>query len=276
MKFFHSLVALPTFYPGTREFWSDIFGSIQPRFPEWFHLTTKSKLPLFIHDLRHPWIEENLVWLEQRLDPTNDLCVAQSALQISDKEGRIIPANLFTRLEIDNSRVGIKRDGWSNMQNRLLEINKCPAALQQVTYLYIDVYTDTSDPGEKPSELLADVLSAMANLKKLRWGIPGKSNEFFSKVFARRDLQLSSITHLVLGALAQHIITICPNVERLEGGSYYHHWSWSMVPWSRDENSAKELLQTASGTLKLTSLSYDDRYRGWNVQTVRGKYTEAD
>ncbi|KAF2704602.1 hypothetical protein K504DRAFT_120956 [Pleomassaria siparia CBS 279.74] len=144
-------------------------------------------------------------------------------------QGRTVPADLFSRLEIDNNRYGINREGWGNMRDRVEEMSECPVALQQVTYLYMDVYVDgygSMDAGEENMELLAGVLSAMPNLESLHWGVPAEANEFFECVLARRELQLPSVAHLVVGAFAQHMVSVCPRLRSLEGGSYFNHWSW--------------------------------------------------
>lgn len=274
MKLFKALFTLTPLALCSQALQTRLLDLFELQSPSWFPVST---IPLFIHDLRHHWIEENIAWLERRPYPTNDLCVANSALRNGKIHGRAVPADLFDRLNIDNNRAGIERKGWVNMRDRLKEISKCPVALQQVTYLYIDVYDDEwpMDPGEKSIQLLADVLSAMPNLKRIKWGIPAKANKFFEKVFAQQSLQLPSITHLVVGAFAQHMVSICPNLERLEGGKYNHHWSWSDGPWGRENNPEKLLLQEASRVPTITSLSFQDRRQKWNRQLVRGKTARA-
>jgi hypothetical protein len=272
MKLFKTLVPLTFLALCSQALRTRLFDLLGVQIPSWLLVPTMSKLPLFIHDLRHNWIEENIAWLERRPYPTNDLCVANSALRNGEIEGHAVPTDLFDRLDIDNNRFGINRKGWINMQDRLEEISKCPVALQQVTYLYIDVYVDEwlMDPGEKTIQLLADVLSAMPNLKRVRWGIPVKANKFFEKVFAQQGLQLPSITHLVVvSAFAQHMVSICPNLQSLEGGDYRHG------SWDRENTPTKLLLQEVSRVPTIASLSFQSGWDRWNRQLVRGKTTRA-
>lgn len=278
MRLFNTLATLTLLALCSQAFWTRLSDRLRLQIPSRLRVPTISKLPLFMHDLRHCWIKENIAWLERRPDPTHDLCVASSALRNGGIEGHSVPADLFARLDIDNNRAGINRQGWINMRDRLEEISECPVALQQVTYLYIDVYVHDDglmDPGKNIIQSLADVLSAMPNLKRLQWGIPAQANRYFEEVFARRGLHLPSITHLVVSAFAQHMVSICSNVERLEGGSYNHHWSWNHGSWDRENNPAKLLLQEASRSPTITSLSFQDRYQDWNRQLVRGKTTRA-
>jgi hypothetical protein len=274
MKLFNALASLPLLALCSQTLQTHLFERLPLQISSGLQVSTTSKLPLFIDDRHHPWIEENIAWLEQRSDPTNDLCAAGSALRNEGIGGRAVPADLFDRLEIDNNRYGIEPEGWVNLRDRLKEISKCPVALQQVTYLYIDVYVDEDvpmDPDEKTIQLLANVLSAMPNLKGLEWGIPARANKFIGEVFARRSLQLPSITHLIVGGFAHNMVTICPNLERLEVKSYYHHWSWDHWPWDQEENSAMLLLQEASRVPTITSLSFEEQQRKWDRQLVRGK-----
>jgi hypothetical protein len=187
MKHFQTLVTITLLALCSQELQTRLLDYLQPLLPSSLRISTRSELPPFIHDLRHHWIEENIAWLEERPDPTNDLCVANSALRNGEIEGRVVPADLFDRLEIDNNRAGIGRKGWINMRDRLQEISECPVALQQVTYLYMDVHDSEltmMDLDEKIIHLLADVLSAMPSLKRIRWGIPAQANKFFDRVFA--------------------------------------------------------------------------------------------
>jgi hypothetical protein len=280
MKHFQTLVTITLLALCSQALQTRLLDYLQLQFSTDLRISSRSKLPLFIHDLRHDWIEENIAWLERRPDLANDLCVANSALRNGEIEGRTVPTDLFDRLEIDNNRFGINRKEWINMRDRLKEISKCPVALQQVTYLYMDVYVDEDglmDPGEKNIQLLADVLSAMPNLKRLSWGIPAQANKFFDRVFAQQGLQLPSVTHLVVGALAQHMVSICPNLEKLEGESYYHHWSWSWShgSWDWEKDPAKLLLQEASRAPTIVSLSFQAGRHKWNRRLVRGKIMKA-
>ena len=107
MKLFNTLATLTLLALFSQALRTRLFDRLQLQIPSWLRVPTTSKLPLFIHDLRHHWIEENIAWLERRPDPTNDLCVASSALRSGEIEGRAVPADLFDRLDIDNNRAGI-------------------------------------------------------------------------------------------------------------------------------------------------------------------------
>ena len=276
MKLLKALATPTLLALGSHAFLTGLYGRFQPQAPIWLRLPARSKLPLFVHDFNHPWIKQNTTWLEQRPDPTSDLCVAGSALGNRKIEGHAVPTDLFHNLEIVNQRTGTDRAGWINLRDRLNEISKCPAALQQVTYLHIDVYVGKEglmNPGEEIIQLLADVLSKMPNLKKLHWGFPSDANTYLDKVFAQRGLRLPSITHLIVGAYSQYMVSICPNLEKLEGGSYSHHWSWNDVPYDREDSPAMVLLQEASRAPTIVSLSFTKTREEWNTQIVRGKTT---
>lgn len=140
------------------------------------HLLKESKLPQFVHDLRHPWINENKDWLEQRETPYQDLCDLDSPLRSGGIDGHVYPTDLFKRLEVDNDgAVGTSRSGWGNALGRLRELKDCPAALNDVNHFYINIYIsdgmygsrkESFNPGHQIPQLFADVLVAMPNLKR--------------------------------------------------------------------------------------------------------------
>jgi hypothetical protein len=137
MKLFNALASLPLLALCSQALQTHLFERLLLQISSGLRVSTTSKLPLFINDLRHHWIEENIAWLEQRLDPTNDLCAAGSTLRNEGIEGRAIPADLFDRLEIDNNRYGINRkEGWVNMRDRLKEIDKCLVATTSYVFVY--------------------------------------------------------------------------------------------------------------------------------------------
>ncbi|CAI6332448.1 unnamed protein product [Periconia digitata] len=229
------------------------------------HMTSlvETRLPVFVHDLRHSWIEDkaNLAWLEQRPDPLHDLCDPSGEIE-GQPPSRVIPRDLFDRLDIDNNRYqlprgeSVDRHAWINLQNRLEEMKKCPAALQQVTYLNLEIFLsafDEVDPNENTIELLADVLLSMPNLAMLRWNIPTAFNPRFEKTFARRGVKLMGVTHLTVGSKGHFIISVCPNIEDLKNEIPVHYCSWK--PRLRWEESIDVLLQVFSGAKKLRNLS---------------------
>jgi len=238
-----------------------------------------TKLPIFVHDIDHPWVKDkkNIACLERRLDPIRDLCYP-TVEGVENAGDCAIPLDLFDRLRIDNNcyeiinkKDGVNRYAWTNLNDRLEEMSKCQAALEQVTYLYIDTYMSTEyEPDTAVVELFAEVLSLMPNLERIRWGLPSSSGARFGEIFALKKLELPSVKYLVLGAEAHFMVNICPNITELGAGHYNHHYSWNSLSWN-DTKPFKNLLKAASTAENLTSLSIQiDKYGGWSPQSVRG------
>lgn len=242
-------------------------------------LAVGKRLPIFVYDLKHDWVENpaNLAWLERQWDTNRDLCFESNA---GGKElhSRSIPSDLFERLDIDNNRYAlplanqVDRRAWVNFRNRLQEIKECPKALQQVTFLHMDIYpkeNDFADLSEEVIELFADVLSSMPNLQHIRWGLPSAANAAIEKVFTRREVQLMNVTNLTAGSMGHFMISVCPNIETLSGGSYSHHWSWTdRSNW--ESNSSMALIRATSGAKKLTHFHIHRDRRYWSPEVVRG------
>lgn len=245
-----------------------------------------SKIPQFIEDLNHPWIKENKQWLEQRPNPIRDLCDPDSPLRKGNEDGRGLPLDLFHWLEVDNNRCGIQRSGWDNALQRLREIKDCPAALNDVQHLHIDIYLsgemygnapEPPDPGVEISQLFVDVLSSMPNLKRIDWGIPPESTPFLGAYFARQNLTLPTIKHLSLGAFSEYLVPVCPNLEQLHAGTYTDHWSWSNNFSSSEEPSPyQRLIQATKDSVKITTFCFSSGDGGWTSQVVQGSDPTAD
>lgn len=100
-----------------------------------------SRIPQFILDARHPWIQENKNALERLPDPKHAVCSLDSSLRFPNSSSPLTyPSDLFRYLEIDNNRGGVDRAGWSNAVSRLKEMTDCPAALQDVEAFKVEIF----------------------------------------------------------------------------------------------------------------------------------------
>ncbi|KAL6804915.1 hypothetical protein GGI42DRAFT_323178 [Trichoderma sp. SZMC 28013] len=221
-------------------------------------ILTSSKIPVFIKDIDHPWLNENLKWLENRHDPFKELCDPNSEIY-RGVDGRVCPSDLFNRLQIDNNRWGLKRTPWRNARERLREMRDCPMALDSVKHLYIDIYVsdgdygtryDSPNPGDDIPELFADVLTLMHNLERIDWRVPAESAEYFEVVFSERSLSLPSVIHLVPSQSSFYLIPMCPNLRVLEA--------------SVSRSTQESLLESASKVPSIQSLKFDAGHM-WSV-----------
>ncbi|KAI1271750.1 hypothetical protein F5Y07DRAFT_382098 [Xylaria sp. FL0933] len=205
---------------------------------------SKSRIPQFILDARHPWIIENQSRLESLPDAGAYLCSVsgQSTTDVSGEQssavgnGLDLPPDLFDYVEIDNIRGQVYRPGWSNALSRAQEIQRCPAALSQVkTFLTrIDVY-DTQrvnwgkrilEPAQPPSELpslFADILGNMTSLETLKWDVTPRHAHYFEESFLEREFVLPSVTRLEPRAMSHFLVQMCPNITSL-----VRDWSMSL------------------------------------------------
>ncbi|OTB19455.1 hypothetical protein K445DRAFT_19062 [Daldinia sp. EC12] len=234
---------------------------------------TNSSIPTFILDTDHPWLSENRPWLESYPDVANVLSDKSSPLWTNPSPGREIPADLFSRINIDNNKPGESRLGWDNAIARLAELRSCAAALQDVEYLHVYIYVHESQvnnglvDGEMPSELpgmFADVLASMPHLERLDWGLDIEHTVAFGEEFARRNLILPNVRHLVPGAGSHYLISMCPALEILEAGSFFHHASWSK-PISVDQYSRCNLVRAASAASNLKEFTL---LGGWSTRML--------
>ncbi|KAM6488332.1 hypothetical protein HDV62DRAFT_20952 [Trichoderma sp. SZMC 28011] len=187
-------------------------------------IISHSKIPVFIKDIDHPWINENLQWLENRDDPFKELCDPSSEIY-RGIDGRVCPDDLFNRLVIDNNKWGMDRTPWRNARDRLREMRDCPMALDSVKHLYVDIYVssgeygfryDSPNPGDEIPELFADVLTLMHNLERIDWKLSEQSANYFESVFSKRNLSLPSVNHLVPSQSSIYLIPMCSNLQVLE------------------------------------------------------------
>lgn len=228
-----------------------------------------SKIPQFVHDLDHPWINENMGVLEQ-LNATEALCNAESPLR---SRLPTIPDDLFKDLKVDNHDYSMrKRLGWDNARDRLLEIRSCKEALRTCQRFRVDIYRhaggydDKWEPQEPPQDVpptFSDVLSSMPSLQKLEWMQPSddtSATAIFESSFRERQLMLPTVTELQLGPNMHFLVPMAPNVETLTTSSGY---KWPF-PWHL--NLRHELIDAARGAKHLT---YFEMRADWDADLVR-------
>jgi hypothetical protein len=248
--------------------------------------TSRSPIPQFILDARLPWVEENKRWLDRRADAAQLLCALNSTVRadpaIAGNGSRAYPVDLFYRLEIDNSRAGVSRDGWPNAVARLHEMLDCPAALLDVTELYVDIfvhhdhdlfYESTNEPSDPPDELpdlFADALLAMPNLRILHWGVPAPSSRPFERLFAERNLTLPGVRDLYVGVFSEYMLGICPGIESLQPLHDWHGWGYH-----RDDPHLL-LVRAAATATNLTRFGMGGGYDGWDANILQGECALQD
>ncbi|KAI1326937.1 hypothetical protein F5Y16DRAFT_373234 [Xylariaceae sp. FL0255] len=204
----------------------------------------RSRIPQFIIDTKHPFININHKVLESLENVELLLCSVHETSEVELEQvdsslqtlGLEIPPDLFDRLEIDNTRlVGTNRPGWPNALERLKEMQRCPKALAQVKDFQINIFNHDSkwapwymrilEPSRPSIELLdrfADVLGNMTSIETLSWRIAPKYAHHFEKYFVDRGPEFQvPVQKLVVGALGHFLVSMCPNVTSLENESYY-------------------------------------------------------
>ncbi|KAI1413064.1 hypothetical protein F5Y13DRAFT_161460 [Hypoxylon sp. FL1857] len=238
-----------------------------------------SWIPTFILDTDHPWLSANRRWLESYPDGASSLCDKSSPLWTSPSSGREIPTDLFHRINIDNNKAGVNRLGWYNAVSRLSELRDCAAALEDIRHLHVYIYVHSgqySDPlvdPKMPPELpglFAEVLARMPHLQRLDWGLDAKDTVSFREEFVRRSLTLPGVRHLVLGAQSHYLLPMCPSLETLEAGSFFHHASWNSG-YRESRDSRLELVRTASAVSSLKEfLMLDNDWTTEKLEEVLG------
>ncbi|KAI1652683.1 hypothetical protein F4813DRAFT_377381 [Daldinia decipiens] len=240
------------------------------------NLIANSLIPTFILDTDHPWLSENRGWLQSYPDVAGALCDKSSLLWTSPSPGHEIPTDLFSRIDINNNKVGISRLGWDNAVSRLKELRNCTAALEDVRYLNVYIFVHTgkfSDPlvdSEMPSELpglFAEVLTSMPHLERLNWGLDAEHTVAFRDEFLRRNLTLPSVRHLVPGAQSHYLLPMCPGLETLEAGSFFHHASWN-EPYREGCDSRFDLVRAASSVNGLREFLMLDEWTPERLEEV--------
>ncbi|KUJ12509.1 uncharacterized protein LY89DRAFT_785850 [Mollisia scopiformis] len=246
----------------------------------------RSTIPQFILDARHPWILANQRKLERLPNAEAFLCSNpdSDSKEETEKEPQTctteleIPSDIFDNLEIDNNRAGISRPGWPNALERLGEMKRCQRALNQVKTLEVDIfvhrekysaqYLKILEHFETPEALLTlfgDVLESMTNLETLKWKIPKEYTHSFEEAFTARNLSLPSIKHLEPGPSSHYLVSMCPNLERLENGGGFM-WYHGYMPDGRDW--AMMLIQAATSTPKLKRFAMVGGHDGWTPERI--------
>jgi hypothetical protein len=240
-----------------------------------------SPIPQFILDARHPWVEENKRWLDRRVDAAQLLCALNSTVRpdpaLSGNGSRTYPADLYRRLEIDNSRVDVSRFGWENAVARLHEMLDCPAALLDVTELYVDIfvhhdhdlfYESTEEPLDPPAELpslFADALLAMPNLRILHWGVPAPRTRPFERLFVERNLTLPGVRDLYVGVFSEYMLGVCSGIESLQPLNDWHDWGYHR------DNPHLLLVRAAASATNLTRFGMRGGFAGWDAEVLGGE-----
>jgi hypothetical protein len=235
-----------------------------------------SAIPQFILDTEHPWLKDNKRWLSRYPGVRNAICDKSSPLwQNPATDAHILPQDLFHELGINNNKAGISRLGWKNLAERSQEMNNCPAALQDVRHLRLDIYAhdskwsdyaeDSIPPPEVP-QLFAEVLSSMTGLERLDFGVSGKASASFERAFTKANITLPSVTDILPGAYSDWLLPRCPNAEVVVAGGYFDHWSWA--EYEPELNAIKdkhEALIDATRGLPLRKL---DMKWGWSTELL--------
>lgn len=123
-------------------------------------------------------------------------------------------------------------------------------------------------PSPELAELFAEVLPYMTNLKRLDFGVSGKSSASFEKAFTNANVTLPSVTHLRPGAYSDWLLPRCPNIETVDAGSFFHHWSWNDYDpeWKPKVDKYNALIDAMRGLPvgKLTLF-----HRDWKLETIQ-------
>lgn len=239
------------------------------------------RVPQFVLDTRHPWLEQNKALLN-RLDNTEQaLCNLDSNLRPGNNSTWTYPTDLFKKLVIDNNRVGASKVqvGWAHADARLNEILRCPAALQDVEIFEVVIWISdgkyTSIPADSPVPppalpgLFVKALSSMPNLKTLDWETFDNGIDEFRQTFTDHALILPTVHHMRLAKHMQFLVTVCPNVEILESGGSLTTRYWR--DWSKSSPTL-DLIQSARTLKKLSSLGL---YGRLNLEHFEGNESLA-
>ncbi|KAM7211920.1 hypothetical protein V8F06_012696 [Rhypophila decipiens] len=219
---------------------SELFTLWQPNFQ------------LFISDARNPWVTKHFLRLNSQKDITTALCTLNSSdpsrqaleAHVSSRGIGPLPSakDLFSKLEINNNRAGVNRwSGWQNAIDRLKEMLNCPAALENLRELEVDIFAYDFERGEarfmltttfikstgetvevaEISSLFAQLLMSAPKLERVNWQIPCEQTQFFERDFDRMGVEFKSIRQLTLGPFSDYMFRFTPGLESLESGRYW-------------------------------------------------------
>lgn len=244
------------------------------------HIGRASPIPQFILDTNHPWLEENKAWLSNYPDVEKAICSKESFLWRDGAHGHTLPEDLFSKLNIDNNKAGISRKGWKNAAERLQELKACPAALEDAKELHVDIYVHDSQhsdilmgestmPPSSVPRLFTDVLAHMLQLTKLKFGVSGRATPAFHEAFAAANVTLPSLRYLVPGAYSEWLIRMCPNLETVQAGDYFDHWSWNTYDAKlKQKYEALPALVEATKGLPIKELKLRNGLDGWTLDLL--------
>lgn len=146
-----------------------------------------------------------------------------------------------------------------------------------VQHLHVDIYVHdklffsdmdgepTLPPPDLPG-LFTDVLAQMSNLERLDWGMSIEATRKFEPAFVEKEIMLPSVKYLQPGAGSDYLVSRCPNVEVLEAGDYFHHWSWN-----QGHNHRSELIKATTGLANLKDLRLSRGWEGWTLGALEGE-----
>lgn len=237
------------------------------------------RIPQFIRDAHHPWLEQNKHFISQLENPKEALCSLDSPMRMHDDNTLpSYPADFFKYLEIDNNRYDVNRPGWGNALQRLTEMFECPAALHDVEYFKVaiwasdEVYNIISPerviPPARLPNLFMDVLKSMPNLTQLEWTTFGKGNKEFEQAFSKANLTLSSVHHLNFDILSSFWIALCPEVQQVHSGSRMS----SPQGWALDEVARLACINSTASAKSLTDFGLDGE---WSLYYLEGTKSDS-
>lgn len=236
----------------------------------------QSQVPQFILDSKHPWVLENKNQLERLPDAGLFLCSSTGALLGDTSESRVdgleVPADLFDYLQIGDCHSCKGSYSWVHVQNRLKEIQRCPAALERVKTIETKTNIDKGErtPESRPPaelvELFGDVLGNMTSLETLKWWAAPYHAHYFEDHFVERGLVLPSVSKLELSPLSHFLIRMCPNVTDVRPIWVYNQW-YSDGHLHREANPTTQLMRAGAHAPKLHHLSI---YTEWTPVFIQG------
>jgi hypothetical protein len=254
-----------------------------------------ARIPQFILDLKHEYVEENYSLINSLEDPQEALC-NQGSLQRESLPP--IPKDLFKHLFVDNNRAEIvRREGWKNAQGRFTEILECPAALDTCEEFSIDIYRhdggnyceptdwwgylglrdscpyEPEMPPKEVPQLLVETLGMVPNLMSLEWKAPYKEPALsvFRQAFNESNLLLPSVRTLRLGPNMEFLIPLANNIQLLMPSNYY---GWNSNTHHSHKNSTADspewrFLHATKGLTHLTELHLS---AVWTLELIQELY----
>ncbi|KAF2439574.1 hypothetical protein P171DRAFT_525421 [Karstenula rhodostoma CBS 690.94] len=98
-------------------------------------------IPQVILDTHHPWLATNKKWLARYPGVRTAICTKESDLWSKPTTPeRALPPDLLATINIENNKAGVKRFGWKNAAECFAELKSCPAALEAVQNLHLQIY----------------------------------------------------------------------------------------------------------------------------------------